>query len=69
MKTVLVVFIMFEHQALFWYFVDSCFRGVDSSFSNACFRGVDSSLIVCVFLFVCELSFMVDKGYLAKSKW
>jgi hypothetical protein len=39
----------------------------ESYFSAAYFRGVDSSLIVCVFLHVCELIFMDDKGYLAES--
>jgi hypothetical protein len=40
-----------------------------SYFSGTCFRGVDSSLIVCVFLYVYELIFMADKGYLLESKW
>jgi hypothetical protein len=41
----------------------------EPNFSDACFRGVDPSLIVCVFLSICELSFIADKGYLADSNW
>jgi len=42
---------------------------IEPYFSATCFGGVGSSFIFCVFLYVCELIFMVDKGYIAESKW
>jgi hypothetical protein len=41
--------------------------GLNYIIQTLVFRGVDLSLIVCVDLSICELVFMTDKGYCAKS--
>jgi hypothetical protein len=43
------------------------YSGLNQIIQTLVFIGVDLSLIVCVDLFVCELVFMTDKGYCAKS--